>query len=139
MVAASFRLFYHAAAFRHKLQKYFCIVYSDRIHYTCSFSIKNCVKTSVFLCENRKNLLAAGGEAGSAPLAKFSMRHCLISLINLNKSTECAIGGTSGCKRFKLDRYRLNSCVVRICSAVARIETKNTFLFPFPVRDVIKL
>ena len=50
-----------ASAFRHKLRKYFCIVHNDCIT-AHPFLIKKCAKMSV-LCENRKNLLAAGGYA----------------------------------------------------------------------------
>ena len=63
MVATTpFTYFGQASAFRHKLRKYFCIVRSDCIT-ACPFSIKKYTKMSVFLCENRKNSLAAGGYA----------------------------------------------------------------------------
>ena len=63
----------------------------------CPFSIKKCAKMNVFLCENRKNLLATGAQpvvvppfskgttSGCAPLAKSWLRHCsqILSLQNL--------------------------------------------------------
>ena len=41
---------------------------------------------------------------------------------------------TSGSERLMLDRFRLNSCAGRTCSAVARVKTKKHFLvsdFPY--------
>ena len=47
--------------FRRKLLKYFCIIRSDFTHGTPFFDKKKCAKMSVFLYENSKNPLAAGG------------------------------------------------------------------------------
>ena len=50
--------------FRRKLLKYFCFIRSDCAHCTPFFDKKKkkkCAKMRFFLCENRKNPLAAGG------------------------------------------------------------------------------
>ena len=47
--------------FRRKLLQYFCIIRSDCTHCTPFFDKKKCAKMSVFLYENHKNPLAAGG------------------------------------------------------------------------------
>ena len=67
-------------------------------------------------------------EFGSFMQQKNKFYDILISSISLNKSTVCVISGTLGSNRSRLNRFRLNSCVVRTYSAIARVKKKKTLL-----------